>query len=166
MEYVTSQHVFLHVRILNRPIEAISMKQLFLAASLVALFISSALAGSAADAAGTHFAAIGAGDVSVNMSGYADSTHLNWVGALLDGTYTSQDNIRDPWEKFCKATGPLKVTVKNLEESINQKGATVLANVQFDGKMSVKVRYVLTCRDGELVSETWQIDPKLLVASY
>ena len=30
-----------------------------------------------------------------------------------------------------------------------------------DGKIQVRVRYVLTYRDGKLINETWQIDPKL-----
>lgn len=30
--------------------------------------------------------------------------------------------------------------------------------------MPIKVRYVLTYREGKIVSETWQIDPKLNVA--
>ncbi|WP_211445210.1 nuclear transport factor 2 family protein [Collimonas humicola] len=142
------------------------MKQLFIAASLFALPIGSALAGPAVDAAQTHFAAIGAGNIPIIMRGYADSAQLNWVGGPLDGTYVSQDNIRGTWEKFGKAVGPLKVTINNLEESVNPKGATVLANVQFEGKMPIKVRYVLTYRDGKLVSETWQIDPKLAFAAY
>ena len=100
------------------------------------------------------------------MRGYADNAQLNWVGGPLDGTYVSQDTIRGTWEKFGKAVGPLKVTINNLEESVNPKGATVLANVQFEGKMPIKVRYVLTYRDGKLVSETWQIDPKLAIAAY
>ena len=40
------------------------------------------------------------------------------------------------------------------------------ANVQFEGKQPIKVRYVLTYRDAKIVNETWQIDPKLSVASY
>ena len=53
-----------------------------------------------------------------------------------------------------------------LEESANPQGATVTANVQFEGKQPIKVRYVLTYREGQLVSETWQINPKLTVAAY
>ena len=30
---------------------------------------------------------------------------------------------------------------------------------------AMKVRYVLTFREGKIVSETWQIDPKLAVAA-
>ncbi len=69
------------------------------------------------------------------------------------------------WEKFTKSAGPVKVSVNKLEESSNPKGATVSANVLFEGKAPIKVRYVLTFREGKIVSETWQIDPKLAVAA-
>jgi hypothetical protein len=42
----------------------------------------------------------------------------------------------------------------------------VTANVTFQGKQPIKVRYVLTYRDNKIVSETWQIDPKLGPATY
>lgn len=140
------------------------MKQLMIASTLVLASIGSAVAGPAADAARTHFAAIGSGDTQILMRGYADNAQLNWVGGPLDGTYTGKDSIRTVWEKFGKA-GPLKVTVGQLEESLNPKGATVTSNVLFEGKAPIKVRYVLTYRDGLLVNETWQIDPKLAVAA-
>jgi len=37
--------------------------------------------------------------------------------------------------------------------------------VLFEGKAPIKVRYVLTFRDGKIVAETWQIDPKLALAA-
>jgi hypothetical protein len=39
----------------------------------------------------------------------------------------------------------------------------VTANVQFEGKAPIKVRYVLLYRDGKLANEVWQIDPNLTV---
>ena len=117
-----------------------------------------------ADDARTHFQAVGAGDLAIVMRGYADNAQFNWIGGPLDGTYTSADAIRGLWEKFTKAQGALKVSVDKVEESANPKGATVSANVLFEGKMPIKVRYVLTYREGKIVSETWQIDPKLTVA--
>lgn len=98
------------------------------------------------------------------MRAYADQAQLNWVGGPLDGTYATTDAIRGTWEKFGKAVGPLKLTIGSIEESANPKGSTVSANVVFEGKMPIKVRYVLTYREGKIVSETWQIDPKLNVA--
>ena len=99
------------------------------------------------------------------MRAYADQAQLNWVGGPLDGTYTNADAIRATWEKFGKAAGPLKLSIGQIEESANPKGATVSANLLFEGKAPIKVRYVLTFRDGKIVNETWQIDPKLVVAS-
>lgn len=142
-------------------------KTLSLSACAAALLFAATSAMAApADDAKTHFQAIGAGDLSVVMRGYADNAQFNWIGGPLDGTYTSADAIRGVWEKFTKSQGPLKVSVDKLEESANPKGSTVSANVQFEGKAPIKVRYVMTFREGRIVSETWQIDPKLSVAAY
>jgi hypothetical protein len=141
------------------------MKRTILTLSLFFCAAGGAVAGPA-DEARLHFQAIGSGDVGLLARGYADNAQLNWIGGPLDGTYTGVDNIRGVWEKFGKASGPLRVSVDKLEESANPKGVTVTANVQFEAKQPIKVRYVLTYREGKLVSETWQIDPKLTVASY
>ena len=129
------------------------------------LFTAGAATAAPVDDARTHFQAIGSGDLAVVMRGYADNAQFNWVGGPLDGTYTSPAAIQGVWEKFTKSAGPLKVSVDKLEESANPKGSTVSANVQFEGKAPIKVRYVLTFREGKIVSETWQIDPKLAVAA-
>ena len=142
------------------------MKTFITSLALCLAGMGSAMASPAIDAAQMHFAAVGANDASALMRGYADTAQLNWIGGPLDGTYTGVEAIQGTWVKFGKAVGPSKVTVNNLEESSNPKGSTVSANVQFDGKMPIKVRYVLTYRDGKLVNETWQIDPKLTVAAY
>lgn len=123
------------------------------------------VAAAPADDAKAHFQAIGTGDLSTVMGGYAGQAQFNWIGGPLDGTYATADTIRGVWEKFTKSQGPLKVSVDKLEESANPKGATVSANVQFDGKAPIKVRYVLTFREGKIVNETWQLDPKLNVAT-
>lgn len=118
-----------------------------------------------ADDARTHFQAIASGDLQIVMRGYADQAQFHWVGGPLDGTYTTPDAIRGVWEKFTRSQGALRLSVDKLEESVNPKGATVSANVQFDGRMPIKVRYVLTFREGKIVAETWQIDPRLTVAA-
>ncbi|MBC7548308.1 MAG: nuclear transport factor 2 family protein [Polaromonas sp.] len=142
-------------------------KTLSLTACAAAILFSATGAMAApADDAKTHFQAIGSGDLAVVMRGYADQAQFNWVGGPLDGTYANPDAIRGVWEKFTKSQGPLKVSVDKIEESANPKGSTVSANVQFEGKAPIKVRYVLTFREGKIVSETWQIDPKLSVAAY
>ena len=139
----------------------------FRISSIIATLIVAAGAAQAApaDDARTHFQAIGAGDLAIVMRGYADNAQFNWIGGPLDGTYTSADSIRGVWQKFTGSQGALKVSIDKLEESANPKGSTVSANVLFEGKAPIKVRYVLTFRDGKIVSETWQIDPKLVVAA-
>ncbi len=142
-------------------------KTLSLSACAAALLLTATGAMAApADDAKTHFQAIGSGDLAIVMRGYADNAQFNWVGGPLDGTYTTSDAIRGTWEKLMKSQGTMKVSVDKLEESANPKGSTVSANVQFEGKAPIKVRYVLTFREGKIVSETWQIDPKLSVAAY
>ena len=136
------------------------------ACAAAALFGAAGAMAAPADDAKSHFQAIGLGDLSIVMQNYADNAQFNWIGGPLDGTYTSPDAIRGTWQKLIKSQGPMKVSVDKLEESANLKGSTVSANVQFEGKAPIKVRYVLTFRDGKIVSETWQIDPKLSVAAY
>ena len=134
------------------------------AATALTLVAGSAFAAPSDDAR-THFQAVASGDTQVVMRAYADPAQLNWVGGPLDGTYATTDAIRTTWDKFGKAAGPLKLTIGQIEESANPKGATVSANVVFEGKAPIKVRYLLTFRDGKIVNETWQIDPKLAVAA-
>ena len=138
-------------------------KLIAFATTALALAAGTAVAGPSDDAR-THFQAIASGDTQTVMRAYADQAQLNWVGGPLDGTYATTDAIRSTWEKFGKAVGPLKLTIGQTEESANPKGATVSADVVFEGKLPIKVRYVLTYREGKIVSETWQIDPKLVVA--
>ena len=141
-------------------------KTTFLATSVAALMLAAASAYAApADDARTHFQAIGSGDLSIVMRAYADQAQFNWIGGPLDGTYTTSETIRGVWTRFTQSQGPLKVSIGQLEESANPKGATVSANVMFEGKAPIKVRYMLTFREGKIVSETWQIDPKLAVAT-
>lgn len=131
----------------------------------ISLFSMSTLASAGpADDASMHFKAIAAGNVEQLMQGYADTASLQWVGGPLDGAYAGTDKLREVWGKFAKANAPLEVSVSKLEESANPKGATVTANVEFKGKASIKVRYVLVYREGKLVNEVWQIDPKLAAA--
>ena len=141
-------------------------KSSILATSTATLLLAAAGAFAAPlDEARTHFQAIGSGDLPVVMRGYADQAQLNWIGGPLDGTYTTTESIRGAWMKLAQSQGPLKVSIDKLEESANPKGSTVSANVQFEGKAPIKVRYVLTFREGKIVNETWQIDPKLVVAT-
>ena len=132
--------------------------------------VSFALATSAlaapADDATAHFNAIAAGDVGAIMQQYGPQPILEWVGGPLDGTYIGIDKVRETWSKFTKGSPNLKVSVDKVEESANPKGTTVTANVVFQGQNAIKVRYVLTFRDGKIIDEIWQIDPKLAAAAY
>ena len=141
------------------------VREIFVASTL-AFTALSAIAAPAASEAQSHFQAIAAGDVAAVMHSYADAAHFVWVGGPLDGMYTGVDAIRQVWEKFSKAQGTMKVAVDKVEEASNPKGSSVTANVTFQGKQSIKVRYVLTYRDAKIVSETWQVDPKLGSATY
>ena len=132
--------------------------------TLALLSISSAAFAGPADDAASHFKAIGAGNIEEIMSQYADSATFQWVGGPLDGSYGGTDKIKEVWGKFSK-NAPLEVTVAKIEESANDKGATVTANVEFKGKNTIKVRYVLVYRGGRLVNEVWQIDPKLVLGA-
>jgi hypothetical protein len=140
------------------------MQKLSKALGLSLLVLSAtALAGPAGDAARARFKAIGEGNVDAIMSQYGAGSTLYWIGGPLDGDYSGNDAIKGVWSKFTKAQGPLQVKVSELSESNNDKGSTVTANVGFQGKNTLKVRYVLSYRDGKLAAETWQIDPALNV---
>lgn len=136
----------------------------FCAATL--LSIATLVSAAPADDATAHFKAIAAGNVDQIMMGYGDNAVLQWVGGPLDGAYVGNDKIRETWSKFAKANAPLEMSATKLEESANPKGTTVTANVEFKGKATIKVRYVLIYREGKLVDEVWQIDPKLMTAAY
>jgi hypothetical protein len=134
--------------------------KIFAASAALSLICASALAGPKDDA-NAHFLAIGDGQVDKIMDGYATDASFQWVGGPLNGQYKGHDAIQGVWAKFAKANAPLTVKADQVVESINDKGATVSANVTFTGKNTIKVRYILTYRDGRLVNEIWQIDPKL-----
>lgn len=139
------------------------MRIIIKSTAVTILFFSSFMVfASPADDAKSHFKAIAQGDVDGSMSSYINSSVFQWVGGPLDGAYVGRDAIRGVWSKFAKANAPMELSVDNLQTNVNPKGATVTANVAFKGKKAVKVRYVLTYRDGKLVNEVWQIDPKLM----
>ena len=135
------------------------LKNILAAAALVTL--STVVMAGPSDDANAHFKAIAAGNVDQIMQGYADNAVFQWVGGPLNGAYTSNDKIKEVWSKFAKGNAPLEVSVSKVEESANASGSTVTANVEFKGKATIKVRYALVYREGKLVNEVWQIDPKL-----
>lgn len=139
------------------------MHPIFRRTLISALLIVSplAVAGPAAEHAQTHFRAIAGGQVENLLGHYAESATLEWVGGPLDGRYAGKAALGEVWSKFAKAQGELQFKVSDVRENANPKGGTVTANVIFNGKNDIKVRYVLTYRDGKIVNEVWQIDPNL-----
>ncbi len=129
--------------------------------TLGAAFAGLAVAGPAADIAQRRIAAIAAGDAATLTAGYAEGATLEWVGGPLDGSYRGPAAIGPVWTRFAGAQGPLEARVGEVVESNNPRGQTVAANVEFSGRATVKVRYVLVLRDGRVVNEVWQVDPGL-----
>jgi hypothetical protein len=136
-----------------------TITRIFCAATLFS--VSTLVSAAPSDDATAHFKAIAAGNVDQVMMDYAATPTMQWVGGKLDGAYTGADKIREVWTKFSKNFAPLEVSISKLEESANPNGATVTANIAFKGKLVSTVRYVLVYRDGKIVDEIYQIDPKL-----
>ena len=141
-----------------------SIIRMLCAATLLSL--SGLTSAAPADDATAHFKAIAAGNVEQLMMDYGSTPTMQWVGGKLDGVYTGKDSIREVWTKFSKNFAPLEVSISKLEESANPNGATVTANISFKGKLVSTVRYALVYREGKVVNEVWQIDPKLMTAGY
>jgi hypothetical protein len=131
----------------------------------VLTLISLAASAAPEDDARAHLAAVAKGDVDAVMAAYGDRAVFQWIGGPLDGVYAGPEAIRRVWGRFAKANAPLKLMVGRVETSANPKGATVTADTMFVGSKPIKVRYVLTYREGKLINEVWQIDPKLNVGS-
>ncbi len=136
------------------------------AIALFAFGLSStlALAGPATDSAQAHINAIASGNVPSVLEQYQDGASLQWIGGPLDGTYSNKGDLTTVWGKFAKGQGMMTVKIENLMEYANPKGATVSADVFFTGSKTVPVHYVLSYRDGKLVSEIWQVAPSLAKA--
>jgi hypothetical protein len=130
-------------------------------AVLLLTVAGTAFAGPFSDKAEGHFLAIATGNLEKLAGEYRPDVTLQWVGGPLDGVYSGEAKVNEVWGKFTKSQGELSRRVTLLTENANPKGATVTANVEFQGKAAIKVRYVLTYRDGKIVNEVWQIDPNL-----
>lgn len=126
-------------------------------AVLGASFAAPALAETPDEMANGHFEAIAAANVGLTMSDYADDAVLYWIGGPLDGVYVGESELLNVWSRFTGAQGELGVEVSNVRVAMNPAGATVTADVVFMGERNIPVRYVLVYRNGELVSEIWQI---------
>tara|TARA_R110000751_G_scaffold144492_1_gene248063 strand:- start:343 stop:759 length:417 start_codon:yes stop_codon:yes gene_type:complete len=137
------------------------MKNLMIGTAFTLVTAVAAHAGPAMEMAEARIAAIAAGDTATVSKEYAEGATLHWIGGPLDGMYHGAE-IASVWGKFAKAQPKLKAKTTDVVEAMNPKGATVTANVVFEGKDKIPVRYVLVYRDGKLTDEIWQIDPALL----
>lgn len=135
--------------------------KILLTTLVFALSSASSLAGTATDEATQHINSIATGDTVSVLKHYQESATMQWLGGPLDGTYTGKEQLSSLWGKFTKAQGPMKIKIANIVEHSNPKGATVTADVFFNGNKNVPVHYVLSYRDGMLVSEIWQVSPSL-----
>jgi hypothetical protein len=112
-----------------------------------------------------HWQAVAAGDLDALMRDYADDAYLDWVGGPLDGRYRGKTAIGEVWKKFIASHGgkPRPAKFGKPEPHANPAGTTIATSAEYGGEKPVKVRHVLTYRDGLLVTEIWQIAPALQV---
>lgn len=128
-------------------------------AGALAVIAVPAFARMTAPDAQTHFKAIASGRVSDIMSQYSPNATFVWIGGPLDGSYKGTKAIRAVWKKFARASGKMMEKADDIVIGMNPKGMTVTANVEFSGKKTIPVRYVLAYRNGKIVDEVWQIAP-------
>ena len=138
-----------------------------IALSLILVCLAGAAAAGPLEAAmaNAHMKAVAGGDIDGVLSHYAEDATLYWIGGPLDGVYKGTAQIREVWTKFAKANDgePRSATFGKLEQNANPNGATLMVSAEYGGKIPVKTRHVQVYRDGKLVNEIWQIDPRLQV---
>ena len=97
----------------------------------------------------THFAAIGAENLTATMSQYTSSPTLYWVvspSSPLNGTYTGTSAVQGTWTKFFKANPTAYYSIYNFTVSVSGSTATVRADVWYvlgGGKATLKLPYEL-----------------------
>ena len=110
-----------------------------------------------------HLHAVSVGDLDALMRDYDEDAYMDWVGGALDGRYRGKAAILAVWQKFIAANAgkPRPAKFGTLQAFTNAKGATLEASVEYGGATPVKVRHVLTYREGTLTTEIWQIAPNI-----
>jgi hypothetical protein len=110
-----------------------------------------------------HWQAVAAGNLDVLMRDYADDVYMDWVGGPLDGRYRGKAAIGEVWKKFIASNGGKSRPAKfgKIEAYSNPAGTSLEVSAEYGGEKPVKVRHVLTYRDGVLTTEIWQISPNL-----
>lgn len=137
------------------------------ACSLLFGFLQVAQAGPLDEAmAKAHLQAVAAGDLDALMRDYADDAYMDWVGGPLDGRYRGKAAISEVWKKFIANNGgkPRPAKFGKLESYSNPKGTSIAVSAEYGGEKPVKAWHVLTYRDGQLVTEIWQIAPAINIA--
>jgi len=104
---------------------------------------------------------IAAGGTEALMRDYDAAAVMQWVGGKFDGTYRGAGELRKLWSDFHAFQGPMKLTIGEVVSHGNPNGVTVLAKARYIGKLDVRVQHAFVLRDGKLLMEVWQIDPKI-----
>lgn len=129
--------------------------------------VSTVQAGPLDDArARAHLEAVAAGDLNVLTRDYADDAYMDWVGGPLDGRYRGKTAIAEVWKKFIALNHgkPRPARFDKAESYANPAGVSIATVAEYGGEKPVKVWHVLTYRDGQLVTEVWQISPTIKLA--
>ncbi len=113
-----------------------------------------------------HLQAVAAGDLDALLRDYAEDAYMDWVGGPLDGRYRGKAAIGEVWKKFIAGGGgkPRPARFGKLGSQSNPKGTSIEVAAEYGGDKPVKVWHVLTYRDGQLVTEIWQISPAIQIA--
>jgi hypothetical protein len=138
-----------------------------IACCLLLGFIQFAHAGPLDEAkAKAHLQAVSAGDLDALMRDYSADAYMDWVGGSLEGRYRDKAAISEVWKKFIAINGgkPRPAKLGKLESYSNPKGTSFAVSAEYGGDKPVKVWHVLTYRDGQLVTEIWQISPAIEIA--
>lgn len=126
------------------------------------LFSAAALAGPLDEAKiRERIEAISAGKTDALMRDYDGAAVMQWVGGKFDGVYRGTGELRKLWDDFRAFQGPMKLTVGEVVSHGNPNGVTVLAKARYLGKLDVRVQHAFVLRDGKVVLEVWQIDPRI-----
>ena len=126
------------------------------------VFSSAALAGPVdEEMARERIQAIAAGNNDALMRDYDKAAVMQWVGGKFDGLYRGAGELHKLWNDFRDFQGPIKLTIGEVESHGNANGVTVLAKARYLGKLDVRVQHVFVLREGKVVMEVWQIDPRI-----
>ena len=119
---------------------------------------SSQAAGEVTALAYSHWASIGAKNLTAVMSQYGPSATLGWYvspSSALNGTYTNSSAIRSTWTKFFNANPTTYYTIYNYTVSVNGSSATANADIWYilgNGTVTLKLPYELNYK---FVSGSW-----------